>query len=348
MKNSISFILFLYLLGTNLLWSDSIPSLNKRQLKISDSSNFQFYIAGHLYGDSFNQTGLPINTIFTLIDSLNVANNSFLVSLGDIFLNPEKDIESYSQLFFSKINSPIYNAVGNHDVMGSVYKKRYKKTYYDFTLNSCKFIFLDTECDDSNLSGEQLNFFNDRIKTCLADSRIKSIFIFSHRPIWSENNPALQSIFKFNTRSSFKNNFEEKVLPSISTLAQSKNVYWFSGSMSSAPASFFYHYDSVSRLRYFQTAVRGTDHDGVLKVNVKGDKISFTTVSLTGRSVLPLESYNMEFYNSSQENSSYTFNYRLLPLYIKQTLFHPYFWYGFILCLILSFCVYYFFIRFKK
>ena len=349
-KNQFSpiFLLLNFLIGNFSLKAIDAPSLNGRTLKSLNSSSFSFYIGGHFYGDAFNKTGLPINTIYSAVDSINSINNYFLVSLGDLFLDPEKDIESYSRTFFKSIKVPIFNAAGNHDVMGGYYEKKFKETYFSFNLGSCAFLFLDAERNDSKIVLDQLEFFKSRMSSFLEDSLIKNVFVFSHRPIWAEGNVELSQIFKFNTRSSSLNNFQSDIEPVLIKLAHTKKVVWCSGSMDVSPASFFYHFDSISKITYIQTAVRGTNHDGILKVEVNGNQIDFKTISLTTQPTLSLPEYNVDFFTKGWSQKPINFNLRLVPLYLKQTFTNRFFWYGCLTAIVSLLIFYFIYNRFKK
>ena len=79
-------ILFFFAIR-NLAIADSLPALNHKYLERVKVDTFDFFITGHLYGDSYNKSGLPINTIYSAVDLINAKGSLFLVSLGDIFLN---------------------------------------------------------------------------------------------------------------------------------------------------------------------------------------------------------------------------------------------------------------------
>lgn len=300
-------------------------SLVEQKLVHEDSTSFDFsFIAGgHFYGNSSNASGYPAGSILASIDTLNNLDASFMLCLGDLFMNIKTDITFYKKSFLSKLNFPLFNAVGNHDVdRAGTYQKEFGATYYSFIFNKNKFIILDSELNDGSISGEQLRFFEESILT-KNEENIQNIFIASHRTIWAENDKELEGVFKNNTQSLIGTNFETKIKP---ILAKSdKPIYWFSGSLGTAPASFFYH-EKAPNLYYIATGVRNFKRDAILKVSLINGEVKFTPISLTGESLLPIEAYNSEMWKNHATPSP--FKCKLIPMYILNTVFHRYFWYG--------------------
>ena len=96
--------------------------------------------------------------------------------------------------------------------------------------------------------------------------------------------------------------------------------------MGYAPASFFYHKDE-NGITYIQSAIRDLPRDAMLKVNVDNGIVTFETFSLNNNKVEPLEYYNIDYWKKNYKGKQ-PFNYRLIPMYVKQTVFHRYYWYG--------------------
>ena len=332
--NKIALFLFSFFVLIQFATAQVVSPFNK--LAVEDTSdNYSFIVSGHFHGASSNQSTFPASTIIAGVDTLNSLHPSFLMSLGDMFLDVNQTyITNYQKCLFNKLNMPLFNAVGNHDLSnGNMYEKVYGRTYYSFVFHSNLVVALNTEMNDGSLKGEQLAFFINAIKQAHSDS-IKRVFIFSHRPIWSENDLAYESLFKGNSRSEFgSNNYEEEIKPLLMEFSKTKSIYWMSGSMANGPVSFFYHNEPESGITFMQTAIRDLPRDAVLLVNVIDGKISFKGVSLTGQDLQTVESYDLNFWkkNISVEEP---FNYRLIPLYAKRMIMHYYFWIGFVFCCI--------------
>ncbi|HLP10549.1 MAG TPA: metallophosphoesterase [Flavobacteriales bacterium] len=286
-----------------------------------DSSVYSFFVSGHWHGSSTSQSGYPAATVLANVDLINKSEAGFIMSTGDLFLDITKNIPNYKKSLFDKLQKPIFNAVGNHDLSAGVYEKQFGSTWYMFKSQNELFIVLNTEKNDGSIKGDQLTFLKETLKKY----PLKNIFIFSHRPVWSEGNPDLENIFQENTQSDFGNNFHSEILPLLKKYSSNQHVYWFSGSLGgNAPASFFYYKDE-NNITYIQSAIRDLPRDGLLKVNVANGKVSFETISLTDQKMPKLEECGLNLWKNPPSES---FNYRLVPLYTKQMFFHRYFWYG--------------------
>lgn len=322
-------ILF-YLIVLNTLSAQIVSPFNN--LKIIDTSqNYSFIVSGHFHGASNNISTFPSSTLLANIDTLNSLKPSFLMSLGDMFLDVnETYIEHYQKSLFDKLKMPLLNAVGNHDLSNNnMYEEVYGTTFFTFKKNTELFVVLNTEINDGSIQGNQLKM----LKTSLSEAKnnnIKNIFIFSHRPVWAEDNAKYSDLFIGNTRSSFGSpNFEKEIHPLLKKSAIP--IYWISGSMADAPAAFFYDKNETSNITFMQTAIRDLPRDAILQVNIIDGKIYFKGISLTGQILEPIENYNINYWtkNSAPEKS---FNYRLLPYLTLQMFKNYFFWIGFIFC----------------
>ena len=304
-------------------------SLNGKILELSQDSSFSFLLSGHFYGNSGNLSGYPASSVLANIDEFNNSEAAFLMCLGDLFLDVKNNVPNYEKALFSKLDLPLFNAVGNHDLSGNVYQEHFGETFYSFSTSHHQFVVLDTEKEDGSIEDKQL----DLLKKAL-NSEQDVVFVFSHRPVWAEEDEQLKDVFKQNTSSTFGNNFASEILPLIKQ--SNKVIYWFSGSLGgNAPASFFYH-EKTPKIKYIATAIRDLPRDAYLKVNIHQEKISFETISLTGQKLKPLADYNVELWKNTKPR---TFNIRLLPLYVKQTLFSRSFWVGMLVALVLVFFI---------
>lgn len=318
MKNWIYIILVL--LNVN---SFAQKGLNEVELNVLDSSNYSFVVSGHFYGNQRNLSGYPASSVLGNIDLL-TQNQSFIITLGDMFLDVKNDIPFYQKSFFSKVNIPIFNAVGNHDLTADIYQENFGKTFFSYRIGTTEYVILDTEMNDGSIKGEQLEL----LKTALS-SNSENLLIFAHRPIWAESDSELSHLFKDNTHSLISNNYKSEVLPLLEQ--SNKNIYFFGGSIgSAAPASFFYH-KKQENITYVATAIRDFKRDAILEVKIDNNSISFNPISLNDQNLKTLEAYDLSFWGA---NKGKTFNYRLLPLYVKQMLLGYQFWVGVVLMLL--------------
>lgn len=311
------------------------------------SGTYSFIVSGHFHGASTNLSTYPASSLLANIDTLNALKPNFLMSLGDMFLDMDETyLNHYKKSLFEKLKMPLLNAVGNHDLSnGNMYEKVFGRTYFSFTDQSELFIVLNTEINDGSIKGEQFEFLKVALNKAKLEG-IKNIFIFSHRPIWAEENSRYKMLFEGNTRSQFGSpNFEKEIRPLLenSTLP----VYWISGSLAGGPASFFYDKDTSFSITFMQTAIRDLPRDAVLQINVTDGSISFKGISLTGQKLEPIENYTIDYWKKTIPPEA-SFNYRLLPLIILQMLKHYFFWIGFVSSLIFFFVLKWIFNRWKK
>lgn len=336
-------LLFTILLFCTYSVSFGISSpFNQLEFNSDSTTSYSFIVTGHFYGNQSNKTGFPCNTLLANLDWINKSNTQAIFCLGDMFGNVATDIENYEQSLFSKLNKPLFNAVGNHDLKDDIYQNHFGKTFYYFENNNDLHIILDTELDNGNIKGEQLDMLKQALDITKTNP-INNVFIYAHRTLWAKHFDELNGLFEDNTQSVLGNNFKTDVLPILNQIKQNAKVFWFSGSIGgNAPASFFYF--PKNDVTYIGTAIRGLKRDAVLVVEVVNGEVSFKTQSFTNQPLNKLQDYNVGFWKGNEVEDG--FNYRLIPLYIKQILLVKYFWYGFFFCLAIILGIK--FLKFKK
>lgn len=286
-------------------------------LEVQEKREFSFIVSAHWHGSSSNKSNYPANTILGNLDLINNQNSNFIFHLGDLFLKLNESKANYEKTLFSKLNAPFFNVVGNHDIEQNNYESNYGTSTYSFKVDNNIFIGLNTELKNGNIEGEQLMFLKNELK-----NEVKNVFIFIHRPLFTEGHEKLEGIFKGNTSSG--SNFVSDVLPLLKQ--SNSNCYVFGGSIGGeAPASFFYHKEA-DNVSLIATAIRELPRDALLKVDVINGEVSFKTITLQNQKLYALEDYNLEFWSSNSGKEP--FNYRLIPLYLWQMVSHRYFWYG--------------------
>ncbi|MDX1349455.1 MAG: hypothetical protein R3279_04370 [Putridiphycobacter sp.] len=322
------YVIFSLALLVNLWTSSQQSPFNSKIVNTDSTNNYQYIVSGHFHGSGTNHTGYPINSLLANIDQLNNGDYRFLVCLGDLFKDVSNDIPFYEQSFFSKLNIPLFNTVGNHDLTADIYQQHYGQTDFQFTINQDRHLFFDTEANNGSFSDEQLTILNQTLEAATTNS-IRQVFIYCHRTVWAKHYTEFEGLFEDNTQAVFGNNFSKTVFPIIQKIGEKVPVYWFSGSIGDAPASFFYHRDEASNLTYIASAIRGFKRDAWLKVMISETGIvSFETISLTGQKLKKLQDYNVDFWQSTSAKEP--FNYRLIFYYTKLIVLHRAFWYGII------------------
>ena len=291
------------------------------------TSGYSFIVSGHFYGDSGNKSRFPANTLLANMPVFNDSSVSMVVCLGDLFKDISNDIPNYKTFFFDQLRPPLVNAVGNHDLTGTVYQDNYGATSFLFEVNHDLHVVLDTERDNGDIKGDQLELLKTAAEKINAGG-MHNLFVYSHRTVWKDAYEEMDGLFIDNTQSLTGTNFESDVLPLIKSISEKVKVFWFSGSLGTAPASFFYFDDTENGLTIIGTAIRALPRDAVLKVNVDDRTVGFETISLTGQELEELQHYNIDFWQ--KEVGAEPFNWKLIPYYMELTVTHRYFWYGII------------------
>ncbi len=312
------------LLSINLFGQYKSP-FNEKEIEV-EGAQYSFIVSGHFYGDGGNKSHFPVNTLLANLDWVNGSNAAMLVCLGDLFKDISNDIPNYRTSLFDKLEMPLINAVGNHDLTDNIYQDNFGETAFSFEVNADIHIVLDTERDNGDISGTQLDLINDAAEK-VKKGDVSNVFIYMHRTIWKEAYTEMDGIFEDNTQSLGGTNYESEVLPVLKEMGKKSHVYLFSGSLGSAPASFFHFYDKDNNVKIIATAIRGLPRDAMLQVLVNEmGEASFVTKSLTGEVLQPLTHYDVDFWQT--EVGTDPFNWKLIPYYIELMLKHRFFWYG--------------------
>jgi hypothetical protein len=304
---------------------------NQREFVPDSTGNYSFIVSGHFHGDGNNKSHLPVNTLLANLAWINESNADFMICLGDLFLNIEADMPGYQEYFFDRLEMPLFNSVGNHDLEDEIYQDNFGRTWFAMHLGDDYHMILDTEIDDGDIGEEQLRMFR-MAKEGASTGVYQRIFIYSHRTIWKDQYSELDELFTENTQSLTATNFSDDIYPMIESASEHVPVCWFSGSMGGGPSSFFHFQDN--NITYILSAIRGLPRDAILLVHVVDGQLSFETKSLTGQKVDAIESYNVDYWKNTEEETD--LNLGLMWYRFKVMLRHRYFWYGMGFAIMLS------------
>ena len=323
--------------------------LNGKVLELSNDTakEYSFLIAGHLYGSPGSSSVYPSASFLANIDMINQNNASFFVLLGDNYqVGQQNYVDNFKASVCSKIEIPMFNAVGNHDVMDrELYDINFGRTYFDFKVGSELFIILDSEINQGEIVGDQLSYLNNTLNRAADSSDINNVFIFVHKLIWAVNNENLDVVYQnLNSRVGYtkNNNFKSSIMPDITRLAKTKEVYIISGDIGvkwSLPL--FYYEDEKYNISYVACGLGDTDKDAIVQVDIlKGGEVTFKPLSLTGQELDDLSYYGTNYwtlyFNGTTNNDG-------VYKYIGKTdraIRNIYFQFGFVLSLVLvSICI---------
>jgi hypothetical protein len=312
----------LLLFGTVLMAQRS-PFTGTSVVPPDSTGSYRLIFGAHFHGASNSRSGYPAATVLANIDTINGLAANALFSAGDLFLDAGADIQRFERSLFTKLTVPLFNAPGNHDVESPRYAERYGPTFGVVPMGADRMIWLDTERDLGSIVGDQL----DLLRSELERFDGKNLFIVAHRPLWAEGDSPYSELFAGNTRSLVPGNYRNTILPMLEEVAKRARVYWISGSMAGlAPSSIFFQ-EHIPNLTYIQCAVRDVPRDAILVADVTADTVIWTGISLTGRSMLQVQDYDAAWWSRSIRKKE-PFNVRLVPLYVRQTVFSSTFWYG--------------------
>ncbi|MCK5862762.1 MAG: metallophosphoesterase, partial [Candidatus Hydrogenedentes bacterium] len=129
-----------------------------------------------------------------MIEEWNILRPDFVVCAGDMIMGgPAIEVGPMWDEFTGRITEldvPFFPVAGNHDVMDEaevyrIYEDRIAPLYYTFSYGIVQCIILNTEepGDPDNFSQEQ----NDWLRSVLAASTAKHIFVFLHVPFFISN-----------------------------------------------------------------------------------------------------------------------------------------------------------------
>lgn len=267
--------------------------------------DYSILLAGHLYGNK-SESIYPAASIVANIDLLNELKPKFFVMLGDIVeRSDEVEFSAFKRKFTGKLNFPVFNAPGNHDLINrKLYTSEFGETYFSFEHGSEYFIFLDSELDNAEISGPQLDFVLESIEYVGTKDAIKNLFIFSHRLIWAINNPAFDKILNHanGPRKAFHpktaKSFSTQILPKLS-LMNEKKVYIVSGDVGANYAiNLLYENLNGGNITYIATGIGDGPNDMILQAIIKdaGNIVEFIPISLTNRKMAPINQYGIEYW----------------------------------------------------
>lgn len=310
-------------------------------LPADSTGHYRILIGGHFHGESTNRSGYPAATLLANLDTINSLGANLFLSTGDLFMDPVNDMPRYQRALFSKLKMPLFNAPGNHDHSAGAppdsiiwFDVLHIDTVVSDTTgfwygqsSSARIHLFDTEREDGSIDGTQLKGLQTLAEAEEWGKEKFPLFVISHRPIWSEDDPQYSPLFKDNTRSLSGTNFQKDVYPLLEKIAEHAHVYWISGSLGgSAPSSIFFQEHSKN-ITYIQCAIRDEPRDALLIADVYPDTVKWSSFSLTGQKLLAPEAYNAPWWREHIGKSD-GFNWRLLPYLVKTTVLRKEFWWG--------------------
>ena len=219
---------------------NSTTGINDISLEVGEVP-YQFFSVGHIYGNPLKpkeSLPIPADSFNAYLSQMKKNSPDMLFLLGDIV--PIGEAEYFNRLekrFLSKVEFPVFNAVGNHDVENrELYEERYGKTFYSFKFASDVFLVLDSEQVPCKIPIEQYELIRASLTEAISNEKINNIFIMMHRVLFIDNEVFVEkyglehSLVRPNTWLCFEeNDYQELLNDLILPAAKIKPVYWFAG-----------------------------------------------------------------------------------------------------------------------
>ncbi len=264
---------------------------------------YRFVVGGHLYGAPQNKSSIyPAPSLLANLERINASGASFFVSLGDVirFTTPAH-IAAYRRSFVERLEMPLFNAAGNHDVDGRAgFLAAFPQpTTMHFVHGRVLHLILDTELDVGRISGAQLLFLCAALARAAALDEVRSVAVHAHKLVWTDGRADLRLVHEHvNHPNGYVNDggFVRDVLPALRALARTKPVVWFSGDVGvPGRLPLFHHREPDVDLTWVAVGLGDTKDDALLLVDVTpAGRMSFTVMRMDGQSSRPLEEFGLE------------------------------------------------------
>ena len=155
---------------------------------------------------------------------------SYQSSMNDATINGLNDI-------FNLASENTLWALGNHDISDRslIQSITGRNSYYAYYKNGTTFIVLDTEIENSSITGAQLSFYNSVVDTI---SVSKNVILLHHKLMWMQGNTEMESMINDVSNGEAgtcgycldENNFYDDIYPKLVDLKNDgKNVYCLGG-----------------------------------------------------------------------------------------------------------------------
>jgi len=350
--------------------------INGKELGLPETpQEYSFLAAGHVYGAP-SPSAYPAASFLANIEKFKNMDADFFVMMGDIIQHQgvdklgESEIHIFKSTVGDKLDIPIFNAPGNHDLSNrELYTKYFGKTFFSFRYSSELYIFLDSELNVGQIEGEQREFILNHLNAVKHSNDIKNIFIIIHQTLWAINNEPINVIDPWVNGGPHPkewSSFEEYILPVLFTLSENKQIYLMSGDigvkdyvLGKIPGAFplFYQEDPKHNLTYIACGLGENEHDAIIKVDITREgEVTFSPISLIGKDLGEIHQYGIDYWSTkfavhgedNQVEKQEVRAYRRLLSKIKRVLTNKYFLLGNAFSFILIITIIGGFILFKK
>lgn len=191
-------VLVFFLLTAPVLAVSERPAVRVNP-KVPFPATFRFTVFGDIRPAKPDQPYPP--AFHRALDVMKSVKPAFAVSTGDAWYGYGGDMTHYRNevaQFLAALKGwdvPLFNAVGNHEVTGSVereayLKERFGNLYGSFDYGDAHFILLDTDevGKEGTIAGDQLQWLERDLEL---NRNASALMVFLHRPLFSPKDPDL-------------------------------------------------------------------------------------------------------------------------------------------------------------
>lgn len=190
-----------------MLSSSSLFAFTDRPMKVindipiagSGLKEFRFIVFGDF---RTSRRDRPYNDNLTrILREIEIIRPDLVISTGDAYYGYGGTFErfkneiDYFDAMSRKLSIPFFNVIGNHEIAGDskredYVRERYGNLYGSFDFGNSHFIILNTEEKgrEGTIKGKQLEWLKKDLES---NKRMKNIFVFMHRPMFSAVDPEL-------------------------------------------------------------------------------------------------------------------------------------------------------------
>ena len=253
--------------------------------KETEDNEYSFFVAGHVYGfpgEPKDNIGVhpPFKNKLDLIKDNELIE--FGVLTGDIVEDGGNEAE-WDELDadMAYTGKEVFMAGGNHDIGNSkgraVFQRRYGDSYRSFMHKNDLIIILDPNLDKWNISGVQLSWLKNTLKS--QGNQANNIFVFFHQLLWCEKEGVFQN-YKPNSYSGRGEeiNFRTEVYELFKETG--KPIFMFAGDTGVYEQGYMYYKDA-NNITFIASGMGGRKQDNFIIVDVNQDKsVTFQLISL--------------------------------------------------------------------
>lgn len=276
-------------------------------------SEYTFAVIGHIRGG--REGPQPAPTLQDHVGRVTAIEPRFVVCLGDLFHRADPEMMAGFRAWTeASVPVPFFNAVGNHDIQvggapladGTVtprsydhapYVREFGPTWFEFTLGSELFVFLDLEYRGFKMEADQLAWFEEVVERATDDDSLRNVFFFSHKVVWSYHDPRMDALFRYRHPVPVPDHYSfyaDRMKPLLVELAADKDVYLFAGDIGGGYKHLQMYYHRDEHFTYVATGMGAPPRDCFVEVNVADGAVTMRSIRLESGKASRVESHGNE------------------------------------------------------